>query len=59
MTYFRKNVKHNIRKMLIQYKKKLDSLNSLIKIAIKLNKKLYKLAIEICYNNSSSKTGHY
>ena len=41
------------------YKKKFDSLNSLNKIIIKLNKKFYKLAIEIYYNNSNNKVETY
>ena len=36
-------------------KKKLDSLNTLIKIAIELNNKLYKLVIEIYYNKKNCK----
>ena len=37
------------------YKKELNSLNFLIKRAIKL----YKLALKTCYNNSNSKTRFY
>ena len=38
------------------YKGKIDSLNSLIKVVIEPNNKLYKLAIAIYYCNSTSKT---
>lgn len=41
------------------YKKKYDSLNFLIQTAIKLDTKLYKLAIEIHYSNSDNKTELY
>ena len=39
------------------YKEDLDSLNSLIKVIIKLNNKLYKLLMESYYSNFNSKAG--
>ena len=43
----------------MNYREKLDSLNTLIKTAIKYNNKFYKLAIKICYNKVSSKIRPY
>ena len=43
----------------INYKEKLDSLNILIKIVIKLNNEFYKLAIKILYSKLKSKYGLY
>ena len=40
----------------MHYRKKLNSLNFSIKVVIKLNNKLYKLAIEIRYSNPDNKT---
>ena len=59
MVYFRKSLKHNIKKKLICYEKKLNSQNSLIKATIELDNKLYKLGIEISYSNPNSKVGFY
>ena len=47
MTNFRRGFKHIMKKKLMNYRKKLSSLNTLIKIAIKLNNQFYKLTIEI------------
>ena len=44
-----------MKKKPIYYRIELNSLNSLIEAVIKLNNKLYKLAMEICYNNINSK----
>ena len=51
MIYFKKSLKYNIKEKLICYRKKLDSLNILIEVAIKFNNKFYKLAINTYYNN--------
>ena len=55
MAYFRRNLKYNIKEKLMGYEKKLDNLNFLIEIIIKLNNKFYKLVIETHYKNSDSK----
>ena len=49
-----KNFKYNIKKKLMYYKKNVDSLNILIKVVIKLNNKLYKLAIKIYYSKTNN-----
>ena len=59
MINFKKNLKYNIKKKPISYKKEFDSLKSLIKIAIKLNNKLYKPVIEILYYNFDNKVKLY
>ena len=59
MTYFRRNFKYNIKKKLIWYRWELDKPNFLIKVVIKFNNNLYKLAIEICYSNFYDKTELY
>ena len=41
------------------YKKKLNNLNTLIEITIKLNNKLYKLAIDTRYSKANNKVGFY
>ena len=43
----------------MHYRKKLDSLNSMIKSVIELDNKLYKLAMEIYYSNPNSIAGFY
>ena len=43
----------------IYYKKKLNSLNFLIKVVIKLNNYIYKLASKIYYSNFDSKARLY
>ena len=43
----------------MRYKEKLNYLNILIKIVIKLNNKLYKLAIKIYYSKLNSNFGPY
>ena len=45
--------------MLIYSRKKLDSLNTLIKVVIKYDNKLYKLVIKIYYNNLDNKARFY
>ena len=54
IAYFRRNLKHNIKKNLIYYKEGFDGLNSLIEPIIKLDNKIYKLAIKIYYSNFNS-----
>lgn len=41
------------------YREKLNSLNILIKLVITLNNKLYKLVIQRCYSDASSKVRPY
>ena len=48
-------MKYNIKKKLMYYKKKLNSLNILIKKVIKLNNKFYKLTIKIWYSRAYNK----
>ena len=43
----RRRLKYNVKKNLIRYREELNSLNLLIKIAIKFDNKLYILAIKI------------
>ena len=43
----------------MHYKKKPNSLNILIEVAIKLNNKFYKLDIETHYNKANSKAKLY
>ena len=59
MFYFRKSLKYNIKEELIPYREKLNRLNTLIKVLIKLNNILYKLAIEIYYSKANGKTKFY
>ena len=59
MVYFRRVLKYNIKKELMHYKKKFNSLNFLIKVAIKLDDKFYKLAIETYYSNPDTKIRPY
>ena len=59
MAHFKRTFKYNIKEELICYKKKLDSLNILIKAAIKANNRLYKLAIKIYYSRANNKVRLY
>ena len=45
MAHFKKCLKYNFKRKIIHYRKKFNSLNILIKIAIKLDNQLYKLHI--------------
>lgn len=59
MAHFKRSLKYNIKEELMRYREELDSLNFLIKAVIKLNSKLYKLAMETHSSNSNSKTRFY
>ena len=59
MAYFGKSLRYNIKEKLMHYRDKLNSLNSKVKAVIKLDNKLHKLAIKICYNNLDSKDRSY
>ena len=56
MIYFRKNLKYNIKKNLLYYKKKVNCLNFLNQAVINLNNKFYKLLIETYYSNLDSRS---
>ena len=53
MAYFKEDTKYNIKEKLICYRKRLYSLNTLIKTIIKLDNKFYKRGIKICYSNQN------
>ena len=59
MTDFRKNLKYNVKKEFIYYKKKLDSINLLIKEMIKLDNECYKLTTKKYYSNFANKVRPY
>ena len=59
IVYLRRDFKYNIKNKIIYNRRKLDNLNSLIKVIIKLNNKFYKLVLEIYYNNSNNKVRFY
>ena len=59
MTHFQKGFKYDVKQKLIYYEKKLNSLNTLIEVVIKLNNKFYKLAIKTCYSNPGNKAELY
>lgn len=45
IAYLRRGLKYNFKQKHIYYREEFDSLNTLIKVVIKLNNKLHKLAI--------------
>lgn len=53
--YFRKILKYIVEKKLIYYRRKFNSLNILIEVAIKLNYKFYKLAMKIGSGKANNK----
>ena len=59
MVNFKTNFKYNFKKKPIYYGIKLYNLNTLIKTIIKLNNKLCKLVMEICYSKVNTKIHIY
>lgn len=45
IAYLRRGLKYNLKQKHIYYREEFDNLNTLIKVVIKLNNKLHKLAI--------------
>ena len=56
---FCKGLKNNIKNELFRYKKIINNINSLIRVLIKVNNKLYKRVIEKKFNNLRRKAKTY
>jgi hypothetical protein len=59
MIMFRRDLKNNVKKELMRYDDKIDSLRILIETTIELDDKLYKLAMKKRYNDSREKIESY
>ena len=56
---FYKGFKNNVKNKLLYYKKIINNINSLIRVLIKVNNKLYEKVIKKKFNNLYKKAGTY
>ena len=59
MTIFYRGLKDNVKDELIRDKRRIDSLERLIKTVINIDDKLYERAIEKRFNNPRGRAGTY
>ena len=59
MTIFRRGLKDNVKDEFIRDRKRIDSLERLIKVVINIDDKLYERAIEKRFDDPRSRAGTY